>query len=52
VTTERRNPDNSWSVAEALTFVPGVMIVEEFAEDQVSGRHLNTQSNAPETKKA
>ena len=52
VTTERRNPDNSWSVAEALTFVPGVMIVEEFAEDQVSGRYLSTRSHAPETQKA
>jgi hypothetical protein len=29
VTTERRGADGSWVVAEALEFVPGVIIVEE-----------------------
>jgi hypothetical protein len=28
VTTQQRNPDGSYSVAEALTFVPGAYIVE------------------------
>ena len=36
VTTQQRNPDGSYSVAEALTFVSGVYIVE----DQNSGRKL------------
>jgi hypothetical protein len=36
VTTQQRNPDGSYAVAEALTFVPGVRI-----EDDVnSGRYL------------
>lgn len=29
VTTQQRNPDESYSVAEALTFVPGVQIVDD-----------------------
>lgn len=29
VTTQQRNPDGSWAVAEALTFVPGVEIVDD-----------------------
>ncbi|MEL6280849.1 MAG: hypothetical protein AAFR28_18505 [Pseudomonadota bacterium] len=28
VSTQQRNPDGSWAVAEAVTFVPGVTIVE------------------------
>ena len=36
VTTQQRNHDGSYSVAEALTFVPGVMI----AEDRDGGRRL------------
>lgn len=28
VTTQQRNPDGSYAVAEAVTLVPGVMIVE------------------------
>ena len=28
VTTQQRNPDGSYSVAEAVTFVPGVMLIE------------------------
>lgn len=35
VTTQQRNPDGSYSVAEAVTFVPGVTIVEDSR-----GRHL------------
>lgn len=33
VTTQQRNPDGSYSVAEALTFVPGVVIYTKTGED-------------------
>jgi len=36
VTTQQRNPDRSYSVAEALTFVPNAMIVN----DEYGGRKL------------
>jgi hypothetical protein len=36
VTTQQRNPDGSYSVAEALTYVPGV----EIADDENHGRKL------------
>lgn len=36
VTTQQRNPDGSYAVAEALSFVPGVQIVE----DDEGGRKL------------
>lgn len=36
VTTERKNSDGSWTNSEALTFVPGVVIID----DQGTGRHL------------
>lgn len=36
VTTQQRNPDGSYSVAEAITFVPGVRI----AGDENNGRKL------------
>ncbi len=39
VTTQQRNPDGSYSVAEALTFVPGVYVVEDV--DFPSGRTLS-----------
>ncbi|NEQ46528.1 MAG: hypothetical protein F6K00_24495 [Leptolyngbya sp. SIOISBB] len=29
VTNERQNPDGSWNVAEALTFIPGDLVVEK-----------------------
>lgn len=38
VTTQQKNPDGSYSVAEALTFVPGVKI----APDDNNGRKLVT----------
>ena len=38
VTTQQRNPDGSYAVAEALSFVPGVMIVA----DENNGRRLST----------
>ncbi|MEM6354093.1 MAG: hypothetical protein AAF844_00210 [Pseudomonadota bacterium] len=31
VTTQQRNPDGSYAIAEALTFVPGVRIVGGYA---------------------
>ncbi|WP_123592688.1 hypothetical protein [Phaeobacter inhibens] len=36
VTTQQRNPDGSYAVAEALTYVPGVQI----ADDGNGGRKL------------
>ena len=36
VTTQQRNPDGSYAVAEALTFVPNVVIVD----DANNGRRL------------
>lgn len=36
VTTQQRNPDGSYSIAEAVTFVPGASI----AGDGEVGRHL------------
>jgi hypothetical protein len=36
VTTQQRNPDGSYAVSEALTFVPGVKI----SEDHNNGRKL------------
>ena len=36
VTTQQRNPDGSYAVAEALSFVPGVKI----ADDENNGRKL------------
>ena len=36
VTTQQRNPDGSYAIAEALTFVPGVSI----ADDENNGRKL------------
>ena len=36
VTTQQRNPDGSYALAEAITFVPGAMLVE----DANNGRKL------------
>lgn len=36
VTTQQRNPDGTYVVAEALTFVPNVTI----AKDEIGGRYL------------
>ncbi len=40
VTTQQKNPDGSYSVAEALTFVPGVYIESELAHpfDSTDGK--------------
>jgi hypothetical protein len=47
VTTQQRNPDGSYAIAEAVTYVPGVRVYETWNEpdcDQpgakVIGRHL------------
>ncbi len=33
VSTQQRNPDGSYSLAEAVCFVPNIMLHEEFDED-------------------
>lgn len=45
VTTQQRNPDGSYVVAEALTFVPNTVIVE----DGNGGRKLAYSAEAPTT---
>ena len=35
VTTQQRNPDGSYAVAEALTYVPGVMVTMQTDSDGV-----------------
>lgn len=42
VTTQQRNDDGSYAVAEALTFVPNVIIVVDL--DNTPGRKLTTVS--------
>jgi hypothetical protein len=42
VKTQQKNPDGSYAVAEALTFVPGVWIIEEKnADGVVIGRRFD-----------
>lgn len=38
VTTQQRNPDGSYSVAEALTFVPSVTIIEDSNGNKAIGK--------------
>ena len=40
VTTQQRNPDGSYSVAEALTTVPDAIIAEFYDEDKVVYRTI------------
>ena len=40
VTTQQRNPDGSYTVAEALTFVPNVIILEQTKNGVVIARLL------------
>lgn len=45
VTTQQRNPDGSYAVAEALTFVPGAAVADHYsgephAYDQVTARSI------------
>jgi len=46
VTTQQRNPDNSYSVAEALTYVPDVTILEYKTEGKVTARYITTKEQA------
>jgi len=38
VTTQQKNPDGSYAIAEALTYVPGVLIIA----DVNNGRKLDS----------
>ena len=38
VTTQQLNPNGSYALAEALTFVPGASIYEHFVNDEVVSR--------------
>ena len=40
VTTQQRNPDGSYSIAEALTTVPNAEIVEFVENEKVVKRHI------------
>ena len=40
VTTQQRNPDGSYSIAEALTTVPNAEIVEFVENGEVTKRHI------------
>jgi len=40
VTTQVQNPDYTHSIAEAVTFVPNVKIVEDMKDGVCVGRHL------------
>ena len=46
VTTQQRNPDGSYAVAEALCFVPGVSLIElqEGDDDTVTSRGFSAPS--------
>ena len=48
VTTQQRNPDGSYAVAEALTFVPGVEVAANIDPDTgvVRGRELRPIAEA------
>ena len=40
VTTQQRNPDGSYALAEAITYVPGVSIKENVEDGKVMSRYL------------
>lgn len=41
VTTQQKNPDGSYAVAEALTFVPGVTVITDWTEHgNTNGRQI------------
>ena len=40
VTTQQRNIDGSYSVAEALTFVPNIKIIEQYNSPQIDEKVL------------
>jgi hypothetical protein len=41
VTTQQRNPDGSYVVAEALSYVPGVRIIDDINDGRTIVPHLN-----------
>lgn len=52
-TTQQRNPDGSYAVAEALTLVPGAIIEETINDDkEVVGRKLALSADALAMRKA
>lgn len=53
VTTQQRNPDGSYAVAEALTFVPNVEIMELFdnTNKELIGRAIITNQKQTNTGK-
>ncbi|MCD6436263.1 MAG: hypothetical protein J7L15_07730, partial [Clostridiales bacterium] len=40
VTTQQRNPDGSYAVAEALSFIPGGEIIDIIKDSEVVGREI------------
>lgn len=48
VTTQQRNPDGSYAVAEALAFVPGVYIREAGPDEPATGRWLESTKPLPQ----
>ncbi len=45
VTTQQRNPDGSYSIAEALAFVPKSMVYEDKPKDEVIDRWIGPYYN-------
>jgi hypothetical protein len=45
VSSEQRNPDGSWSIAEAVTFVPGVSVFMQDPENPRAGRYLDKSTS-------
>jgi len=44
VTTQQRNPDGSYAVAEAVTYIPGdIWIIPTLKDGEVVGRYLGTR---------
>lgn len=48
VTTQQRNPDGSYALAEALAFVPGVYIREAGSDEPAVGRWLESTKPLPQ----
>ena len=53
VTTQQRNPDGSYALAEAVCFVPGVIVISHYNEDKkLMARSLQTNEQFEQSKKA
>jgi hypothetical protein len=50
VTTQQRNPDGSYVIAEALTTVSNAEIIEVKTEDVVTSRHITVAVDTPISK--